>query len=43
MIADMVREIVGCNLVSMHTDMSTQTGERIIVLTVDTELNKLFF
>jgi uncharacterized protein YbcI len=42
MIADMVREIAGCNLVSMHTDMSTRTGERIIVLTVDTELNNLF-
>ena len=26
----------------MHTDMSTVTGERIIVLTVDQDLTKLF-
>jgi uncharacterized protein YbcI len=31
----MVKEIVGCNILSLHSDISTQTGERIIVLTVD--------
>ncbi|MDX2138756.1 MAG: DUF2294 domain-containing protein [Chloroflexota bacterium] len=42
MIEEMVREITGCNVVSLHTDMSTKTGERIIVLTVDTDLDKRF-
>ncbi len=37
-----VREIVGCNLISMHTDMSSKTGERVVVLTVDMSLDKKF-
>jgi uncharacterized protein YbcI len=32
---EIVRDICGCQVVSLHTDMSTRTGERIIVLTVD--------
>lgn len=36
----MVREILDCNLVSLHTDMSTRTGERIVVLTVDENLDE---
>lgn len=31
----MVRQIVGCELISLHTDVSTKTGERVIVLIVD--------
>lgn len=42
MIADIVCEITGCNLVSLHTDMSTRTGERVIVITVDADLDKKF-
>jgi len=38
-LADMVRQIAGCRLVSLHTDMSTGTGERIVVLVVDDHLN----
>ncbi len=38
----MVREIVGCELTSLHTDMSTKTGERVVVLTVDTNLDDKF-
>jgi uncharacterized protein YbcI len=34
----MVREITGTNMISLHTDMSTKTGERIIVLTLDSNL-----
>ncbi len=34
-LADMVTTIVGCHLISLHTDMSTRTGERVVVLTVD--------
>ncbi len=39
MIEEIVREVTGCNVISLHTDMSTKTGERIIVLTVDTDLH----
>ncbi len=35
LIEEMVHEICGCRVVSFHTDFSTRTGERIIVLTVD--------
>lgn len=34
--------ILGCNIISMHTDISTHTGERIIVLTADVNLDKKF-
>lgn len=36
----MVREIFECNLISLHTDMSTRTGERLVVLTVDENLDE---
>jgi uncharacterized protein YbcI len=39
---EMVEKIVGCKLVSFHTDMSAKTGERVIVLTVDTNLDTLY-
>ena len=38
----LVVEIVGCKVVSLHTDVSTKTGERVIVLTVDTNLDEVF-
>lgn len=41
-IEDMVREITGCSLVSIHTDVSTKTGERAIILVVDRDLGTLF-
>ncbi len=34
MLEEVVRELLHCNLISLHTDMSTKTGERIVVLTV---------
>jgi uncharacterized protein YbcI len=37
-----VRDIVGCGVISLHTDMSSRTGERIIVFTVDTDLDEQF-
>lgn len=40
LLEEMVREILDCNLVSLHTDMSTRTGERIVVLTVDENLDE---
>lgn len=39
LLAEIVQTVLGRRLVSLHTDMSTRTGERIIVLTVDTELD----
>ncbi|MEO0561975.1 MAG: DUF2294 domain-containing protein, partial [Chloroflexota bacterium] len=37
-----VHEITGCELVSLHTDVSTRSGERLIVLIVDDDLNQRF-
>lgn len=42
LIAEMVETIVGCQLVSLHTDMSSKTGERVVVLTVDVNLDERF-
>lgn len=42
LLEDLVRDIVGCGVISLHTDVSTKTGERIIVLTVDTNLDERF-
>lgn len=42
MIAAMVHDILGCNLISLHTDMSTRTGERVVVLTVDVHFDEKF-
>lgn len=42
LIEQIVHDVLGCQLVSLHTDMSTKTGERIIVLTVDANLDDLF-
>lgn len=38
----MIAEIIGCKLISLHTDISSKTGERIIVLTTDTNLDTLY-
>jgi len=42
LIEEMVTQIIGCQLISLHTDMSIKTGERVIVLTVDTNLDTLY-
>ncbi|MEM8860102.1 MAG: DUF2294 domain-containing protein [Chloroflexota bacterium] len=39
-IDEMVREVVGVEVISLHTDVSSKTGERIVVLTVDENLHK---
>ncbi len=38
----LVDEITGARLISLHTDMSTKTGERVIVLVVDEDLEAKF-
>ena len=39
---EMVQDILNCQVISLHTDMSTKTGERVVVITVDVDLNKKF-
>jgi uncharacterized protein YbcI len=39
---EMVRTILMCNVISMHSDISTKTNERVVVLTVDTNLEEQF-
>lgn len=39
---EIVRETLNCDPISLHTDMSTKTGERVVVITVDVDLNKKF-
>jgi len=40
LIEDMVVAILGCRMISLHTDMSTRTGERVVVLTVNVNLDE---
>ena len=42
LIEQIVKEILGYDVISLHTDMSVKTGERIIVLVVDGNLDELF-
>jgi uncharacterized protein YbcI len=37
-LVEMVHQITGGRMISLHTDMSTSTGERIVVLVVDTNV-----
>lgn len=38
----MILEIVACQVLSLHTDISTRTGERVIVFTLDRNLEEQF-
>jgi len=42
LIENIVKEIIGLDLISMHTDTSTKTGERIIVLVMEKNLENYF-
>lgn len=37
-----VQNVLGCRLVSLHTDMSTVSGERMVVFVVDADLDVLY-
>lgn len=37
-----VERILEARVISMHTDISTKTGERLVVLTTDTKLEEKF-
>ncbi len=42
LIEQIVKDILGYEVISLHTDMSVKTGERIIVLIVEGNLDELF-
>ncbi|MEM7332024.1 MAG: DUF2294 domain-containing protein [Chloroflexota bacterium] len=42
LLEEMVQEIAGATLQSLHTDMSSRTGERVVVLTTNENLEKKF-
>jgi uncharacterized protein YbcI len=42
LLESIVVDITGCELVSLHSDISTKTGERIIVFIVNGDLDELF-
>jgi len=37
-LVEVIKGITGCAVISFHTDISTKTGERIIVITLAEEL-----
>lgn len=42
LLENMVLDITGCRVRSMHTDISTKTGERVIIFTLDQNLENKF-
>ena len=38
MLEGIVRRVTGCRMISLHTDMSTSSGERIVLFIVDANL-----
>lgn len=42
LLEEMVQRVTGTQLVSLHTDMSTKTGERMVILVVNEDLDKKF-
>ncbi len=42
LLESIVKDVAGCNLISLHTDMSAKTGERVILLTVDSDLSEKY-
>jgi len=37
-----IKDLAGCDVISMHSDLSTRTGERIILFVVSEDLEKQF-
>lgn len=42
LLEQIVNQVTGTTMISLHTDMSTRTGERMIVFTVSDNLEKMF-
>lgn len=43
LLVNMITEITGCATRSFHTDISTRTGERFIIITLTKDLESKFF
>ena len=41
-LVDLMKEVADVNVISTHSDVSTRTGEKIIVITVDEDLDVKF-
>jgi uncharacterized protein YbcI len=41
-LAGYIRSITGCGVISFHTDISTKTGERVIVITLEEDVESRF-
>jgi len=39
-LAEVIKGITGCAVISFHTDISTKTGERIIVITLEEDMER---
>ena len=42
MLEEITQSVLGVQVISLHTDMSTKSGERVIVLVVNEDLEKKF-
>ncbi len=42
LLENIILEITNCHIVSLHTDISTKTGEKVIVFTLDRNLEDTF-
>ncbi len=40
-IEEIISDIMGCRVISLHTDISTKTGERIILLKIDPDSDRV--
>ncbi|MEE9139100.1 MAG: DUF2294 domain-containing protein [candidate division NC10 bacterium] len=38
-----MKDLAGCDVISMHSDLSTRTGERIILFVVSEDLERQFY
>lgn len=39
---NLIKEVIDVNIISIHSDVSTKTGEKIIIITVDEDLERRF-
>jgi uncharacterized protein YbcI len=42
LLGELVKDIIGCAVLCFHSDMSTRTGERVLILTVDSPLDQCY-
>jgi len=38
----LIKEVIDVNIISVHSDVSTKTGEKMIIITVDEDLERRF-